>query len=403
MARSRNARDTLRRSGTGMSSGSGGGGGGTGSATDGLESWLAGAAFNDTATPLIAGIGFFEPGTGIVTVDFEAVAKVGNATVVGTLQLWDASNNVLIATHSLSGASAATAALYSTTLTIGTPALGVIAAANTRYEIRISVAAPSLPTDFIEHWESAFVFTAIVAGGGGGGGGGTTYTNADGSIAIVGSDIAVGVLATDAQHGNRGGGALHATATALVSGFMSASDKVRLDTGSRRILIDDNADGYTHVVTGTVTSVLIALPAWAQAAHSIEGQIVTEHGGGTSLFRMRPNSIAEADFQTKFYGTDAPGVGIFSGNYNALISAVSGAVTAQKLNTKFSIQMREFEQWMLMANCGGFGDSTVLEASICFCTGHKVGAWEPINSLLFTVANTIFAGSTFKLWAVFDA
>lgn len=53
--------------------------------------------------------------------------------------------------------------------------------------------------------------------------------NADGSILANANDIQVGVLATDAQHGNRGGGSLHANATTSTAGFMSAADKTRLD------------------------------------------------------------------------------------------------------------------------------------------------------------------------------
>lgn len=55
--------------------------------------------------------------------------------------------------------------------------------------------------------------------------------NADGSVSLSeGGTIAqVGVLATDAQHGNRGGGALHSNATTGTPGFMSAADKTNLD------------------------------------------------------------------------------------------------------------------------------------------------------------------------------
>ena len=44
--------------------------------------------------------------------------------------------------------------------------------------------------------------------------------NADGSIVVNANDIQVGVLATDAQHGARGGGTQHAIATGSVNGFM---------------------------------------------------------------------------------------------------------------------------------------------------------------------------------------
>lgn len=77
---------------------------------------------------------------------------------------------------------------------------------------------------------------AIVAGAGLTGGGDLSSdstlnvgANADGSIVVNANDIQVGVLATDAQHGNRGGGAAHSVATTLVSGFMSYTDKARFD------------------------------------------------------------------------------------------------------------------------------------------------------------------------------
>lgn len=44
--------------------------------------------------------------------------------------------------------------------------------------------------------------------------------NADGSIVVNANDVQVGVLATDAQHGNRGGGALHAVAAPATAGFV---------------------------------------------------------------------------------------------------------------------------------------------------------------------------------------
>lgn len=47
---------------------------------------------------------------------------------------------------------------------------------------------------------------------------------ADGSITVYANAVAVGVI-NDAQHGNRGGGSLHALATLSAAGFMSAADK----------------------------------------------------------------------------------------------------------------------------------------------------------------------------------
>lgn len=53
---------------------------------------------------------------------------------------------------------------------------------------------------------------------------------ADGSIVVNADGVAVGVLATDAQHGLRDGGDLHSPATQSVHGFLSANDKLKLDT-----------------------------------------------------------------------------------------------------------------------------------------------------------------------------
>lgn len=69
-------------------------------------------------------------------------------------------------------------------------------------------------------------------------GGGLTKTgnqldvgaNADGSIVVNADDIQVGVI-NDPQHGSRGGGTLHALVVAAgTAGFMSGSDKTKLDS-----------------------------------------------------------------------------------------------------------------------------------------------------------------------------
>lgn len=60
--------------------------------------------------------------------------------------------------------------------------------------------------------------------------------NADGSIVVNANDIQVGVLATDAQHGNRGGGALHANVVAAgAAGFMTGAQATALATATTNI------------------------------------------------------------------------------------------------------------------------------------------------------------------------
>ncbi len=77
----------------------------------------------------------------------------------------------------------------------------------------------------------------LTAGGGMTGGGDLSanrtfdvVANADASIVVNANDVQVGVLATDAQHGARGGGTQHADVIAAgASGFMSGTDKTKLD------------------------------------------------------------------------------------------------------------------------------------------------------------------------------
>lgn len=109
--------------------------------------------------------------------------------------------------------------------------------------------------------------------GGGGGGGfdtagtgltstGTTVNfvaNADGSLIANANDAQVGVLATDGQHGNRGGGGLHADVVAGgASGFMSGADKTKLNgiaTGAIALWRAFLADFWnTNIAANTTTT-----------------------------------------------------------------------------------------------------------------------------------------------------
>lgn len=82
----------------------------------------------------------------------------------------------------------------------------------------------------------------------------------DGSLAVASPEVVgVNVLATDAQHGNRGGGTQHALATTAVAGFLSAADKTHIDNlvaGSEtagQSFFGDGADSAVSLGTGAAT------------------------------------------------------------------------------------------------------------------------------------------------------
>jgi len=80
---------------------------------------------------------------------------------------------------------------------------------------------------------------------------------ANASITVNANDITVGVLQNDTMHGNLGGGGIHAAATTSVNGFMSSTDKTKLDgiaTGAEVNDTQQQEEVTTQVITGTDTA-----------------------------------------------------------------------------------------------------------------------------------------------------
>lgn len=109
--------------------------------------------------------------------------------------------------------------------------------------------------------------TGVTAGAGltGGGSSGAIVLdvgqNADGSIVVNANDIQVGVLATDAQHGVRGGGTQHATVTNAAAGFapnITAANRVLLST-SGTAAVWGQVDLATAQITGVLPTTAFAL------------------------------------------------------------------------------------------------------------------------------------------------
>ena len=124
--------------------------------------------------------------------------------------------------------------------------------------------------------------------------------NADGSMVINANDIQVGILATDAQHGNRGGGALHADAVSGgASGFLSGADLASLDlntthrtsTGADHTWIDQTlvsgaaptfvATNFTGIAAGGIDPDATAHAAATGASHTWIDQTVVSGAAPT--------------------------------------------------------------------------------------------------------------------------
>lgn len=138
--------------------------------------------------------------------------------------------------------------------------------------------------------------------------------NGDGSIAVNLHDIQVGILATDVQHGTRGGGNLHAIATHSVAGFMSAADKANLDglisssgvPSSRQLIAGPGMAGGGDLTADRTFTIVAADATITVNAHSIQvGAIGTTNITNQSVTLGKLEPIGAG----KILGFDGPGTG----------------------------------------------------------------------------------------------
>lgn len=178
--------------------------------------------------------------------------------------------------------------------------------------------------------------TSVTAGAGltGGGVGAVTLNvvgNADGSIVANANDIQVGVLATDGQHGTRGGGSLHALAIAAgAAGFLSGADKSKLDGIGVGAAVVSVGAGAGLVNSGSATVVVIDVVANADGsivanANDIQvGVLATDaqHGNrGGGAVHANVVAAGAAGFMTGADKTKLDGIGVGA----AVVSVAGGA------------------------------------------------------------------------------
>lgn len=123
--------------------------------------------------------------------------------------------------------------------------------------------------------------------------------NPDGSIVVNADDIQVGILATDTQHGNRGGGALHAVATTTAAGFMSAADKAALNAAvpnTRQVIAGSGLTGGGTLSADRTLNVVAADGSIVVNPDSIQVGVLqsdSQHGnrGGGPLHAVATRTV----------------------------------------------------------------------------------------------------------------
>lgn len=235
--------------------------------------------------------------------------------------------------------------------------------------LRVFVTASTLGLD---SWVDAAIAAAsppltrsITAGAGLTGGGDLSanrtlnvVANADGSIVVNADDVQVGVLATNAQHGNRGGGALHAAFTDVAAGFVPASgggttNFLRADGtfaappgggggspgGSTTELQYNNAGAFGGVTGLTYNSTSKAL-TFAPTSPSGSALIVTTtlpSGGQKGIFLNVTAAGADASHQAGLHvalnaGYTGSSLTAAIAGYNANVGVGSNPVGAEDAN-----------------------------------------------------------------------
>lgn len=162
--------------------------------------------------------------------------------------------------------------------------------------------------------------------------------NADGSIVVNTDDVQVGILATDAQHGNRGSGALHANVIAAgAAGFMSGTDKTKLDgVGAGATVAAVSAADTSIVIAGTAANPTIATGATIPTATTFSAAgsalLVTNNvvvGGVVSHAlgsAAAPSITLTGDLDTGIYSPSADQIGFATSGAARLVIGDSAFV-----------------------------------------------------------------------------
>lgn len=154
----------------------------------------------------------------------------------------------------------------------------------------------------------------------------------DGSIVVEADWVRVGVI-SNTQHGNRGGGSLHAAATNAVAGFMSAEDKAKLDTVEAGATATPDPTNQTPQNVGA-SSVVGTSQELARADH------VHGHGDQAGGALHAAVTGTEAGFMTPAQKTKLDGIEAGANN-TALASVAPGTIGTANVQGTSAAAARE--------------------------------------------------------------
>ena len=237
---------------------------------------------------------------------------------------------------------------------------------------------------------------------------GLVTTSSDGSIVNTNGDIQVGVLATDTQHGNRGGGTTHAVATITVAGFMSAADKIGLGDAQTTLA---NIVGETKEPTGfpnrTDTTV-----SFDDGTHTLTiapvGVSYEIFHQGTAITKTTPESYPWPDVEgLHLIYFDANGVLTSTQNPDTISSIFTGdgvAVAAVYWDATNNVTLRRIEE----RHGTGLSGSTHIYLHRYFGTAYEsggalsgfsivAGAPSTADAAQFAVDNTVVADEDIRV------
>jgi hypothetical protein len=159
----------------------------------------------------------------------------------------------------------------------------------------------------------------------------------DGSIVVTADAVKVGVLATDAQHGDRGGASLHAAVTTSVNGFMTAADKVKLNGISPSAAVASVGATAPITSSGGATPTIGINPASGSAAGSQSNTHYTLLANAAaiptaSVLALRDNvgGLFAASFST--LAASAAQSGIFRAAKNVVVLAARNSAGNGDIN-----------------------------------------------------------------------